>query len=63
MDLMTYETLRNYKAKDKVEEMAINVLLADENDLINVPGLIYLSVEEIEKLLNVITDLKGKFSI
>lgn len=63
MDLMTYETLRNYKAKDKVEEMAVNILLANENDLINVPGLIYLSVEEIEKLLNVITDLKGKFSI
>jgi hypothetical protein len=55
--------LKEYEVKNETEELAIKVLLAKEEEVVNIPGITDMEDDEIDELAIVIGNIRDEIGI
>lgn len=55
--------LENYKAESDMEKLAIKVLSANPEDVVDIPGIADMNDQQLDDLANVIRDIRMKLGI
>ncbi len=57
------QALRTYKAENDMEELAIKVLLANAEDVVDIPGIEDMYDKQIDELAKVVGHIRNKLGI